>query len=153
MHTPASITNLSPCPSGRPMSRRGTLAIVLAASLAAPFSWSAQTQSAPAQAAQAGLDLRVPRITELYSAEQLSYLLAGSAADIEEVEVEGSREPAPQFTPDVWRGLLAPIWAVLNPTQAWRIFAPLPPDQARALDEPFDATSGYLEPAAMPPIP
>src|SRR5690606_27441013 len=111
-------------------------------------------QPMPTEAqSQTKLDLRVPRITEMFSEEQLSYLLAASLMDIEEVEVERSREPAPGFTPDVWPGLLAPIWAVLNPTQAWRIFAPLPPDQTRNLDEPFDATSGYLEPAAMPRVP
>lgn len=103
-----------------------------------------------AKPAPATLDLRVPRITELYTPEQIHQLLAGTFADIEEIQVEGAREPLQPMTPQVWRGLFAPIWAMLNPSQAWRILAPLPPDQTRAADEPFDATSGYLEPAAPP---
>lgn len=125
--------------------RRASLAGVLIGLLAAP-AWAAEPQPAP----QASMDLRVPRITELYTAEQIQQLLAGTYADIEEVEVEGTRTPAAPVTPQVWRGLFAPMWAVLNPSQAWRILAPLPPDQTRAPDEPFDATSGYLEPAAPP---
>jgi hypothetical protein len=71
--------------------------------------------------------------------------------DIEEVEVEGEREHL-KSTPDVWPGIAAPFWAVLNPTQAWRIFAPLPPDQTRGMRYAgFNASDAYvLEPAAKP---
>jgi hypothetical protein len=27
---------------------------------------------------------------------------------------------------EMWGGILAPVWAVLHPTQAWRIFLPIP---------------------------
>jgi hypothetical protein len=130
------------------------LALLLSASvLAAPLpAQAAETPpAAPTPASTSKMDLRVPRITELYTTEQLHQMLAGTFADIEEVQVEGSREPLPPVTPEVWRGLFAPIWAMLNPSQAWRIFAPLPPDQTRGANEPIDATSGYLEPAAIPP--
>ncbi|WP_129641789.1 hypothetical protein [Peristeroidobacter agariperforans] len=100
------------------------------------------------------LDLRAPLITQLYTAEELNRILATTfiREDIEEVQVEGERERRPTDTPDVWPGIAAPVWALLNPAQSWRIFAPLPPDQTR--DQSFvraNATDTYLlEPAGTP---
>jgi len=98
------------------------------------------------------LDLRAPDVTRLFTSEQLNRILAASfRSDIEEVEVEGVRDRLPPSTPTVWPGLGAPIWALMNPTQAWRIFAPLPPDQTRHMQNArFDATADYLEPAGVP---
>ena len=100
------------------------------------------------------LDLRAPDITHLYSSEQLNKILAASfiREDIEEVQVEGERGRAPTDTPTVWPGIAAPIWALLNPSQSWRIFAPLPPDQTQGLTYVrANATDAYvLEPAATP---
>jgi hypothetical protein len=28
----------------------------------------------------------------------------------------------------MWGGILAPVWALVHPTQAWRIFLPIPPE-------------------------
>lgn len=99
------------------------------------------------------LDLRTPDITHLFTSEQLNRILSATFVrdDIEEVEVEGERERL-KSTPNVWPGLAAPFWAVLNPTQAWRIFAPLPPDQTRGMRYAgFNASDAYvLEPAAKP---
>jgi hypothetical protein len=95
------------------------------------------------------LDLRAPDIAKLFTPAQIEQALARSRSEnIEEVEVEGARVPPPTFTPRVWPGIAAPIWAILHPTQAWRIIAPLPPDQARQLEGQRDMTEGYLEPAA-----
>ncbi len=78
------------------------------------------------------LDLRTPDITKILSAEELDRLVRGTIdQDIEEVKVEGVRELSPPDTPVVWPGFLAPLWALAHPTQAWRIFAPLPPDQVK----------------------
>jgi hypothetical protein len=98
------------------------------------------------------LDLSPPDVTRIFTAEQIGRALAGSLRDdIEEIEVEGVRERMLPNTPTVWGGLAAPFWAVLNPAQAWRIFAPLPPDQTRHFASVhFDATVDYLPPAAMP---
>jgi hypothetical protein len=98
------------------------------------------------------LDLRAPDITRLFTSEQLNQILAATfRSDIEEIEVEGARDRSlPPSTPNVWPGLGAPFWAVLNPTQAWRIFAPLPPDQTRGMQARFDATADYLDPAGVP---
>jgi hypothetical protein len=99
------------------------------------------------------LDLRPPDVMQLFTSEQLNRILSATFVrdDIEEVEVEGEREHL-KSTPDVWPGIAAPFWAVLNPTQAWRIFAPLPPDQTRGMRYAgFNASDAYvLEPAAKP---
>ena len=65
--------------------------------------------------------------------------------------MEGERIPAPKFTPEIWPGIGAPFWALLHPTQAWRIFGPIPPDQARGFNTKPPDTEGYLEPAGIPP--
>lgn len=112
------------------------------------------TSSAPsltvAAATATRLDLRVPKITEVYTEQQIAIFLARTRADdLDEVEVEGRRERRHPVTPNVWGGIAAPLWAVLHPTQAWRIFAPLPPDQARrAYNSKADATAPYQVTAA-----
>lgn len=88
------------------------------------------------QAAAAGekpLDLRAPDITELYSQDEIKRFLARAVdPDIEEVEVEDARtHEAPPASPEVWGAIAAPFWAILHPTQAWRIIAPIPPDRAK----------------------
>ena len=105
---------------------------------------AAATPPAPAKQ----LDLRTPDIAKLYTRKQLETLIARMEAEaLEEVEVEGERNiPA---TPRVWPGIFAPLWAVANPTQAWRIIAPLPPDQTRGMQfARVNVTDAYmLEPA------
>lgn len=100
------------------------------------------------------LDLRAPSITHLFSSEELNRILASTFVreDIEEVEVQGERDRQPTDTPRVWPGIAAPFWAVANPSQAWRIFAPLPPDQTNNLQYVrANATDTYvLEPAGVP---
>lgn len=96
------------------------------------------------------LDLRAPEITRLFTSEQLNRILAASLRDdIEGVEVEGERLRMPSATPDVWPAIAAPFWALFNPTEAWRIIAPIPPDQARRYRTgKFNAVDAYqLEPA------
>ena len=100
------------------------------------------------------LDLRPPDITQLYTSQQLADLLEKlEEQHIENVEVEGARVPPPPGTPRVWPAIAAPFWALLHPTQAWRILAPLPPDQAREVGNEVPDTEGYLEPAGVPPGP
>lgn len=128
---------------------------VLAEELAASTTAAATAKQSPAPPHKP-LDLRAPEITHLFSSEQLNRILAASFVreDIEEVEVEGEREYL-KSTPDVWSGIAAPFWAVLNPTQAWRIFLPLPPDQARGTQYAgFNASDAdVLKPAANPETP
>ena len=92
------------------------------------------------------LDLRAPDITELYTHEQIQAFLAPTyQEDTEEVQVRGRREAV---TPKVWAGIAAPFWAISNPTQAWRIIAPFPPDQAGTLAFNADITTPYQKSAA-----
>jgi hypothetical protein len=126
--------------------------IVIALGLTAMLQGAFAAEPAAAQPPKR-LDLRAPDITKLYTPQELNRMLASTLKDdIEEVEVEGRRERPEPRSPAVWGGIAAPIWAILNPTQAWRILAPLPADRARELAEiPAMAPSGYLEPAATIP--
>ncbi|HKU16810.1 MAG TPA: hypothetical protein VJQ52_20625 [Steroidobacteraceae bacterium] len=125
--------------------------------LAGADAWSeddaaAATAPTAATAPARRLDLRPPDITKLLTPKQLEDLLEKlDKENIEEVEVEGGRVPAPSFTPRVWAGIAAPFWALFHPTQAWRILAPIPPDQARFIGNQQFTTEGYLEPVGVPP--
>lgn len=117
---------------------------------------AANSAAVPANAASPPhepLDLRPPNITQLFTSEQLNSILAASFVreNIEEVEVERERDRMPN-TPTPWGGIASPFWALLNPTQSWRIFAPLPPDQTRGMRYVrANASDAYvLEPAGVP---
>lgn len=131
--------------------RAGT-ALVVAAGLALAAAVAAADDKGTLAPAPKPLDLRTPEITKLYTPRQLERLIAKmDAQNIEEIEVEGARVPAPTFTPRVWPGIAAPFWALFHPTQAWRIFAPIPPDQARDIGNQEFTTEGRLEPIGVPP--
>ncbi|HVY80215.1 MAG TPA: hypothetical protein VG994_04470 [Steroidobacteraceae bacterium] len=71
----------------------------------------------------AALDLRAPPITRVFSEAELQQKLE-EPDEIHEaptVQVEGERPTTP-----VSVGILAIPWAIVHPTQAWRIFAPVP---------------------------
>jgi hypothetical protein len=55
----------------------------------------------------------------------------------DEVLVTAPGEQAPMREPsrDVPRGIVAPFWAIANPSQSWRIFTPIPP-KGLPKDEP-----------------
>lgn len=58
--------------------------------------------------------------------------------DEDEVVVVGPRELAPMrdVSQDVWGGIAAPFWAIMNPKDAWRIFVPIPPKSRPQEAEP-----------------
>lgn len=124
---------------------------LLAAELAVAATEKAEESAPPRQP----LNLRAPDITKIFTAEQIQQVLAATVdpdKDIEEVEVERDRlrQKLPPNTPVVWPNLLAPFWALMHPTQAWRIIAPLPPDQAQRLAAPPEATDPYRPPPPLP---
>lgn len=127
-------------------------AVLLAATLALACT-AAHADDEVASPPPKPLDLRAPDVTKLYTQRQLERLIAKMEADfIERIEVEGARIPPPEFTPRVWPGIFSPIWALLNPTQAWRILAPIPPDQARSIgNQRFNTEGVHLEPLGVPP--
>lgn len=106
-----------------------------------------EEQQAVVQATPKPLDLRAPDITELYSEDEIKRFLSRAIdPDIEEIEVEDARtHEAPPSSPEVWGAIAAPFWALLHPTQAWRIIAPIPPDRAKHIgNERPDATDPNL---------
>jgi hypothetical protein len=106
--------------------------VVTSALVAAILISEAAAAAEPAAQPSKRLDLRAPDVTHLFTDEQINKVLAASVREnIEEVEVEGERN-IPD-TPRVWPGIFAPFWAMANPAQAWRIIAPLPPDQTRGM--------------------
>lgn len=121
----------------------------IAEELTAPETTQSQAAAVPAApiAASKRLDLRAPDITTIFSREQIEAVLRRTRDPdtIEEVEVERERDKAlPPRSPPVPGGLIAPFWALLNPTQAWRIFSPIPDDQARYIGHRVpDATDPY----------
>lgn len=52
----------------------------------------------------------------------------GMNGHLEEILVTAPLDLLPMHdsTQEVWGGLAAPLWALLNPTQAWRILLPIP---------------------------
>ena len=52
-----------------------------------------------------------------------------SPIDDDEVVVRapGMLAPMRDVSQDAWGGIAAPFWALLNPTNAWRILVPIPP--------------------------
>jgi hypothetical protein len=141
--------------------RTGTTLLIVATGLALAGVCAHADDVAAAKPATAArgksLDLRPPDIKTLYTDEQLEALLEKLEAEhIERIEVEGARvPPPPSATPEVWGGIGAPFWALFHPTQAWRIFAPMAPDQARKVGTkpPPYTDAGYLDPAGVPPGP
>jgi hypothetical protein len=101
----------------------------------------------PSTAAQPArkLNLRLPDIRTIFSQETIDQVIAKTRDrdTIEEVEVEGARDRIPPSTPAVASGIFAPFWAIGHPTEAWRIFAPIPPDRAVLLASAPDATDLY----------
>jgi hypothetical protein len=90
----------------------------------------ASTSSAPAApraARHAKLDLHAPPLSHIYSSTELRYILApddSSDDSATEVSVKGSKYVSP--VPGApGNQLLAIPWALMHPTQAWRIFTPL----------------------------
>jgi hypothetical protein len=86
-----------------------------------------QAAKTPAAAARAALDLRAPPLSHIYPSRELQYILApdDSGADsASEVHVKGTKQAV--VVPGApGNQLLAVPWAILHPTQAWRIFTPL----------------------------
>ena len=93
------------------------------------FALTPKSTSSEAPSTAAALDLRAPDIARLVPRSQLIEKLPDpyEAREAEEsVQVEGTR-----VAPYVPLGLMAFPWAIRHPTQAWRLFLPVPAGQAR----------------------
>jgi hypothetical protein len=92
----------------------------------APHATVARTHAAKASRPSQPLDLHAPALNRIYTRKQLSYILAYDPDDLSdtEVSVKGSRAAVNvPVTPG--NQLLALPWALLHPTQAWRVFTPI----------------------------
>lgn len=107
------------------------------ATLASPAEAAELDPSADPPESVRTLDLRIPSITEIYTPEQITALLAQTHdPDIDEVEVEGHREPPAPAAPSLWGGILS-------------IFAPVSSDGVEEqLGRSLRARAFYIEPAA-----
>ncbi len=127
------------------LNRSPLCAVVLLCAALSPALAEAQTRtpsasttvsSAPAKAAtqatgpKAGsarpsaLDLTAPPLSRIYGREQLQYILAADSTDTEEaqeVNVKGEKYLMPVPTSQLW----AIPWALMHPSQAWRVFMPI----------------------------
>ncbi|HEY6457097.1 MAG TPA: hypothetical protein VIY90_17615 [Steroidobacteraceae bacterium] len=77
-------------------------------------------------AARGALDLHAPPLNHIMPSAQLRYILANDDADADspaEVSVKGTKTVVVPGAPG--NQLEAIPWAILHPTQAWRIFTPL----------------------------
>ena len=79
--------------------------------------------------ASAGIQL-TPTQAEIQTIIARYPMQTGSAVNrqLEEIVVTAPIEVLPVRDPtrDIWEGIAAPFWAMLHPTQAWRIFLPIP---------------------------
>lgn len=110
------------------------LALLAAATLAQAQTPATATSSAPAKAhatkaprpSSRKLDLKAPPLNHVYSASQLRYMMAYDPDDTSdsEVSIKGARAAVNvPVTPG--NQLLAVPWALLHPTQAWRVLTPV----------------------------
>jgi hypothetical protein len=90
------------------------------------FAMKAKPEDASANARTASLDLKAPDIRRVVPEIQLHAPDEAVEIDEQQVQVEGTR-------PEVYvpGGLASLPWAVMHPTQAWRIFLPVPPGVAK----------------------
>jgi hypothetical protein len=103
-------------------------ALLLGAATAASAQQAAPTQvtigTEPGQRLAPPLDLRAPAVTQVFSPAALQLMLVEQEeANDEPVDV---RVQSPRAAPDVPRGMFRAIpWAIMHPTQSWRVLTPL----------------------------
>ena len=87
---------------------------------------SADITPPPQLALSPPLDLRAPALTQLFSPVALQLMLVEQQETNEEEEPADVRVQSPRATPDVPRGLFRALpWAVMHPTQSWRVLTPI----------------------------
>ena len=111
---------------------RAVLAVLASAALTQAGAQTATPAAASAPAAvhakaRAPLDLHTPPLNHIYPSSELRYILATEDSGTDtatEVSVKSSRA-AVRVPGTPGNQLQALPWAIVHPTQAWRIFTPL----------------------------
>jgi hypothetical protein len=90
------------------------------------FAMKPKPEDTPAKTQTASLDLKAPDIRRIVPEAELRQPLTEPEIEEQQVQVEGTR-------PEVYvpGGIASLPWAVMHPTQAWRIFLPVPPGTAK----------------------
>lgn len=116
-------TSASTAASGNPSVRR----LVCLNMALHCFAIQPKAEDASAKAKSATLDLKAPDIRRVAAPIMLN------APDEEIVDIEDQQVQVQGTRPEVYvpGGLASLPWAVMNPTQAWRIFLPVPAGQAK----------------------
>jgi hypothetical protein len=89
------------------------------------FSLKPKADDAAAKAKTASLDLKAPDIRRVVPEVELRQ--PDEPQEVQQVQVESTR-PDEIYAP---AGIASLPWAVMHPTQAWRIFMPVPPGVAK----------------------
>ena len=112
VQVPALVLAQTPTPSASP------------AAASAPVTAVPHAARKASPAPHATLDLQAPPLSHIYPRGQLQYILAvdnSDADDAQEVNVQGAKYlmpvPKSQFQ--------AIPWALMHPSQAWRVFMPI----------------------------
>jgi len=92
-----------------------------------PTAEPALTELEPARATPLRFTLSEEELQSIMDRYQASHD-SGTDGQLEEILVTAPVQLLPMHdsTQEVWGGLAAPVWALLHPTQAWRIFLPIP---------------------------
>jgi hypothetical protein len=102
--------------------------VSLACVLGSAAAWAVESPPDPAQKLQLTLtEIELESIIKRYQESLgLSQLIS-----LEEVTVKAFVVPLKMrdSTQDAWGGIAAPFWALLHPTQSWRILLPVPPKE------------------------
>jgi hypothetical protein len=93
--------------------------------VAAPAGAIPAVPAKPAPKLTKPLDLRIRAVRFYMMPNEYRAAIAAPDADKSTVVVEANRELLPvKYEEPVPVGIFAPIWALLNPLQSWRILAP-----------------------------
>ena len=93
----------------------------------APAAHSAAQGSTRTSGAARALDLHTPPLNHVYPSSELRYIMAvdePNAEDTTEVSIKGTKYVV-RVPGGPGNQLQALPWAIMHPTQAWRIFTPL----------------------------
>jgi hypothetical protein len=103
--------------------------IGLACALSGATTWAEDPgQSPPDTARRLQLTLTEMELERIIRSYQRRHGLALEGT-LEEIAVKAPPVPLRMRDPtrDIWGGVAAPFWALLHPTQSWRILVPVPP--------------------------
>jgi hypothetical protein len=121
---PATATSVATSSAATPLVNQAAPAVICFQTSLRCFTPTRAAPGAPSAPRANNLDLRAPELTRVFSQAELSQKLdePEQTYDVQEtVQVQGER----QITP-VSVGLMAIPWAIVHPTQAWRILMPVP---------------------------